>query len=124
MRPAGVPVRGSSLVLEAAGVEVLAVVVGAVVLAGVVVAAGALVAGVVVVDCVVVVLLGVVGAASGSWYCSSPAPSANAAAGVSARLTATAIVVMARRGIASLVADASGDSVVRLRAWLSRAGWR
>jgi hypothetical protein len=97
--------------------------VGAVVVAaGAVVAAGVVVEGAV--DAFFFVCFGALGAVSGSWYCSSPAPSATAAAGVSASSAATAIDVRARLGIAALVADAHPDAMVTLPPWPSGTGWR
>src|SRR3954464_8931533 len=94
IRPAGAPVRGSSWA-GAACVEA-----GAAVAAGALVAAG-VVEGVAVVVCVCVcVFAGVLGAVSGSWYCSSPAPCAKALAGLSASSAEAAMVVRARRRIA------------------------
>jgi hypothetical protein len=97
---------------------------GALVAAGAAAAAGVLVAGAVVAAFFFVALLGAVGAASGSWYCWSPAPSANAAAGVIASSAATQSDVSARRGIASLVADGPALPVVTLPRWPRPAGWR
>ena len=112
--------RGSSAADD--DVVAAAVCVGAEVAAGAVVAAGVVDAGAVVdffFGC-----LGALGAVSGSWYCSSPAPWANAAPGATASSSDAAMVVKARRGIEPLVADGSRGAMVTLRAWLSHAGWR
>jgi hypothetical protein len=95
--------------------------------AGALVAAGAVVAaGVVDVGAVAAfffVCFGADGAVSGSWYCWSPAPpSANAAAGGSARSSTTTIDVRTLLGIAALVADAPRDAMVTLPSWASGAG--
>ena len=92
--PAGKPVCGSSPALVPA-VEVPLVDVGAAVAEGVV-DVGVAAAGAVV--CFFVDFFGVLGADSGSWYCSSPAPSANAVAGDAARAATTSSVVARFRG--------------------------
>lgn len=79
-------------------------------MAGVVVAAG-------VVDAFFFACFGVLGAVSGSWYWLSPAPSANAAAGVVASSSAAMIEVRARLDIESLVADSSRGAAVTLAPW-------
>src|SRR3954470_21940402 len=98
---AGIPVRGSSPAAaddEGDDDDAGAVDAAGVAVAACVVAAGAVVA-------FFVVFFGVVGAARGSWYWSSPAPSANAVAGTVASSAVTSIVVSPLRVIASLVAD-------------------
>src|SRR5215217_5437040 len=120
----GAPVRGSVGAAVAAGAACVAEAVedeveaGAVVAAGAAVAAGAVVAGAVV--AFFFVCFGVLGALNGSWYCSSPAPSAHAAAGVAASSTAAIIDASTRRDIESLVADDSRDLTVTLPPWPSR----
>src|SRR3954467_11530750 len=120
----GAPVRGSVGAAVAAGAACAAEVVedeveaGAVVAAGAAVAGGAVVAGAV--DAFFFVCFGVLGALSGSWYCSSPAPSANAAAGVVASSSAAIIDVSTRRDIESLVADDSRELTVTLPRWPRR----
>ena len=116
--------RGSSFVLLAVVGEATVVVVGVLVAAGALVAAGVVVVGVVDAAFFFVVFVGVVGAASGSWYCWSPAPSAKAAAGASASANAAASEVRARRDIEPLVADVHCDPMVRLPAWPRHAVWR
>ena len=83
---------------------------GAVVTVGAVVAAGVVAAGAV--DAFFFAFFGVLGAVSGSWYWLSPAPSANAAAGVVASSTAAMIEVSVRLDIESLVADSSRHAAV------------
>src|SRR4051794_39821410 len=109
----GAPVRGS--VGAAVAAACVAEAVEEEVEAGAAVAAGAVVTGAVV--AFFFVCFGVLGALNGSWYCSSPAPSANAAAGVVASSTAAIIDASTRRDIESLVADDSRDLTVTLPPW-------
>jgi hypothetical protein len=116
--PAGMPVRGSSAAAGAAAVDPVEA-------AGAVAAAGAEVVGVAAaggVACFFFAFLGVAGAVSGSWYCSSPAPSACAVAGAAA-IAAAAISIDTRlRYTRPLVADVPCEQTVTLpRCRISRA---